>query len=846
MTKSREKSPAVPPQLNTGVHLRETDGSAAESGTRPRASEPDAVLAAVRQELNQIVVDLGERGLGGTWTAETHPRVHTTRELEAKVTPLSVDLKDKLTHWSGPSAAGRIDLLMHVWHECWELWDRSLVYRTLEAVVRATSPDPGETPHNWEDTARHAVAHAMQLLTADAHVYKEMNLSDPRGLAEAASKSGDEAGEVLRKVRSVLATGAGRQGESAGSGKVIESLHEIADTAGQVASLYGVIAHAARALVLFEDWLAVAPRLGSADPEPAGAGPSGRAARRQALLSSVDEALAHLRTAQKSLAEPVLGECEPWEQLLIEIRNVADPPDGSEPAEVFVPKRASIRYCYPFAIESDQKLSLDKRDELRADLQAALDSGLEHTSAGASGSPVVVRGLKRLEPTEFFAPQDSSSRLYDGIRIELSEIELRHNRSSGRGEGGQSEKCKVWLDVSIMGNHCLCVEPVNELKVALPHVLYRALRAGTPFVVGAEVSVSEPPTGPESAWDSMHVFSRDIILAISQARFWRAKNDDKAPPPVRGNLHEVVVLRTSGPLATQMDDVAAKLDHSLGGRMLTRSIQRAATSAEEWVRYPATPRGGRRDRASAIAAVSEIGLAGDWLTHTGETTIFGIAAAPSWHSDVYMEAGQFASSWSPLLRLWSRRLQHAIDISQKALERADGTPEVGDVQGGKLRSTEGKLRAHLSQIWSEELCATLAHRRFLDQLLEAAGLDRVQHELEAQLGSAERMTDYWNEKARQHRDEEYRSNERERKKRDTRRETLLAVIALFGLFELGTFLTVADATNLFSTAKHHGIWEDYLMLGVFIAGLVAAPFIFLAGRKSSGATRNWRSKDVRP
>ena len=55
-----------------------------------------------------------------------------------------------------------------------------------------------------------------------------------------------------------------------------------------------------------------------------------------------------------------------------------------------------------------------------------------------------------------------------------------------------------------------------------------------------------------------------------------------------------------------------------------------------------------------------MGLAGDRCTHTGEMTVFGIVAAPSWHSDVYVEAAQFASSWSPRLRLWNRRLESTI------------------------------------------------------------------------------------------------------------------------------------------------------------------------------------------
>jgi hypothetical protein len=83
-----------------------------------------------------------------------------------------------------------------------------------------------------------------------------------------------------------------------------------------------------------------------------------------------------------------------------------------------------------------------------------------------------------------------------------------------------------------------------------------------------------------------------------------------APSRARGNLHEIVVLRTDHLLGRNLKSFCGKLDRAVGGRIITRSIQRAATTLEEWARYPPSQRTGGQDHAPTIAAVSELGLGG--------------------------------------------------------------------------------------------------------------------------------------------------------------------------------------------------------------------------------------------
>ena len=404
----------------------------------------------------------------------------------------------------------------------------------------------------------------------------------------------------------------------------------------------------------------------------------------------------------------------------------------------------------------------------------------------------------------------------------------------------------MWIDLSYMGNHCLCIEPAASIEAPLPQLLYRTLRAGTPFVVGAKVTArlndKTEKAETEAEWDSLHSFSRDIVSATACAEFWRKpvapkfwKKTDAAAEPerislcaqpyARGNLHEIVVMRTDRLLGRNLEHVRGKLDRAVGGRIIMRSIQRSATMLDEWVRYPpALETAGAQDHAPTIAAVSEMGLGGDWFTHTGETTVFGITAAPEWLSDVYKEATQFAVSWLPRLRRWSKTLDELIDTQGTANERAARAEE--------LRDVEQRVRRHLSQIQSEELCATLAHRRFLDQLLDTAGLGRLQRELEDQLVAAEHLMDWW--------------DENERRKADHRRDALLFLIALFGLFELGGFMDLANSTNLHEKFLflnvREGVWEDWLVLSLFVAALLGGIYFLFLDRFVRDLIRAWRKR----
>jgi hypothetical protein len=411
-------------------------------------------------------------------------------------------------------------------------------------------------------------------------------------------------------------------------------------------------------------------------------------------------------------------------------------------------------------------------------------------------------------------------------------------------EGAGPRPYKAWLDLNRMGNFCLCVEAAEPLTEIVPPRLYRALRAGTPFVFGEPVALA-PGGDDEPAWDNLHTFARGVIKAAANACYYPsvaareadASGDSKSRYVVRANLHEVVVVQTAGEISDQSEDIASQLDAAVGGRILLRSLQRAAGTLEEWIRFPPLQRGGQHGRGTAIVAVPEIGYAGDWLVHTGETTVFGIVAVPAWFRDVYLEAAQFASSWSPVLQMWNQRLQVALKEAASKKKGADA-----DHASEDLREVEQQVRQHLAEINAEELCATLAYRRFLDVLFEAVGIGRLENELQAQLQAAEQMTDYFSQRLERKRQEQERERQQEERKHQEqekqageRRDVLLLFIAVFGVFSVADFLALLDTTNFHGRIgsirlTQSGQWQDLLVLVLFVVALVGGVLVWLWGR----------------
>jgi hypothetical protein len=871
---------AVAPEAAGEETPQVPDASIFEDIARNLSAAPgrgDDTVVAVRAMLDRVVDSLGEGWIGGRWDARDDIWLHTTSELDDIVKKQHEVLVKTLRELSsGLDSHRQIRLLLHLWWECWKLWDASLAYRTIELVKDATAdfvtevtarlaqdaaagaagPDPATNPgapqESWEPAAWQAAGAAMTLIVTDCGIFKLINLSRTDDLATRAAEAAGQVERVHETISSALAAIEAPPGQADDIRSLTrEGLRFIGFFSRQIETFYKIIAYVTGTLGEFERWIACSP---AGDPEhsrPADrVHPCRPLNRDEAPLASIHTSLQRMDRDLRKLTGPTLTECEPWQDLLAELRDLIV---GGDASAVLVPKRVWVRYCYPFAVEDNDRSrtllrprqarrpgqqSPDGEHFLRYRLRQEFDTALGEEQM-VVGEPV------NLAQTEFFQAAGDEAGRYSGVRVELSKIEFTGEFLPNAGGDGRGQRCRVWLDFNQMGNFCLCVEAIEPIENPPPHLLYRALRAGTPFVYGETVTLVGCPSGSPPAWDNLETFARDVIRAAADAYFWKEERepaDKKAQVPsavapfVRGNVHEIVVTQTAGPLGLQAEVVADTLDTALGGRILLRSTERTASTLEEWVRFPPLQRSEGRVRAPAVVAVPEIGFSGDWYAHAGFTTVFGIVAAPPWLRDVYPETAQFAASWSPLLRLWSKRLHRA--INELRLDNTGAMP-LADLRrrSAELRRIEQRVRRHLSDINSEELCATLAFRQYLDGLLETAGVGRLEKELEAQLKSAEQLTDWCNE------------NEQQQGAR--RRDLWLFIIALLGVFSLSDFMLLANTTDLHGTLgfirlTDDGRWEDWFIIGVFgalivIAGIVLDVHKWLY-RKLSTLSRRLASK----
>ena len=817
------------------------DQSHARTGEGGGTEDLAELETQVREALDDLCESFGEHNIGGRRHPRPDHRFHQERDVKAARTAGLTTLKNELKRLAPQPGPKRLQVLIYLYNKSWELWDLTLAYNTLNVVEQAVADfvdsavtaSDRQSAQDW-DPALRAVHQAFKQIIADTDIFKAINLSSAKDLETAAIAGVETTETIASDVKSLGPSPWNAHDDTSLRG----DLAGIAEVARQSHIFYAAIAGAAAALIEFESWLAAASRLGSAQPDPPAGGSSGAPTPTDEPLASIKAAVDKFTVALKAEGKDKLDaltreRAEPWLRLLVEVQEIVDgvpeitaSGDASGPATVvFVPKRVSIRYCYPFTVGTNEPIrpllkNLRKQhvdDAFKRKPKEAYDALLGIKANEASEGPSAIKAseaskglsgvrasaVNPLAATQFFV-QDAG--LYGGVRVDLPDIEfIKYPQLNGVDSDNKPERCKVWLDLSDMGNHCLCIQPA-QLNTPLPHLLYRAVRAGIPSSRGETVDLArahaddaaQPQPDTETGWDSLYLFSRDVIESIALADFWKhGKDTPRDELFERGNLHEIIVVRTEEPLGTYAENIAKGIDGAVGGKILLRSIQRTATTLEEWIQYPRQPGPGSQGRKCTIEGIPEMGLDGDWCTHTGETTVFGIVAAPSWHYAVYVEGAQFVSSWNPLLRLWSRRLRHAIEASQPGAIHLTGSE--------KLRPIEKQVHLHLMQISAEELCATQAHRRFLDQLLDMSQLKRLQVELESELTAAEHLTDW--------------IDEEQHKRSEKRRVVLLGVLALLGIFGLSGFVGFANTTD--SSDIHQGAWEDLALVAVFLAAVIA-------------------------
>lgn len=487
-----------------------------------------------------------------------------------------------------------------------------------------------------------------------------------------------------------------------------------------------------------------------------------------------------LRTTSLARVSDLASRLDPWKSLL---HSLVAAYGNSKPLQL---SSVRIRYFFPFAVDveedriRDLSADLGRRvpgDSIRGDgegkpknsLGSALSDGLQCLGQGTPD-------VESLKLSDFWAAAGEG--MYGGNRVRLSALSDADNRD---------DEWEVWVDLSRLENHCLCIERI--LSKPTPHELYKALRCPGDYSWDWKYRyewLSEQQTTPDRCrWRSIDEFAHDVILVVA-----RGLTGSDSPDYLKGHFHEMALVIT--------DASVEDLNSLYGTGLFRTNLHRDAATLEEWLRYPVA----ESDGSSNITQAT-FGYTGNWLSVLDDTTIFGIVGNPSWQADSYLEAVQFAASWTARLRLRNRQLMRALELDRR--KRRRGRWEMSSY----LRKLEQDVRRSVAAAHAEDLCRLPSDRRYLDSMLSSVGVTRMENDLGRQIHTAQVLI--------------AGSEKYDQDMSDRGRNFFLAALALFGILNVSAVFAVLNAGDNSGFFKTHAAirWEFIIQLVLFaIFGVV--------------------------
>lgn len=852
------------PDRSPGSLADEHDRRQPEKPRNPTTTAELPVAEATQQMLSATAYQLGERWLGQPWSLwlEHHVR-HAGAALDAVGTAAEDDLVICLTNIRVRSGGTKVPFhrletapwqdqvlcALLLWWQCFDLWDRALPYRTLRVIEHALAR-VAEKLKCVPPEVRHALQAAMAIIVADTEVFRCINLSDTKRTIDVlafltgSGSSVDLDGPPLRTMADLRRTlthaiSTMPKEETSAAQLVRKGLEHVLETLDTCSLLYERVLDAAYGVAEYEGSLARA-RSASADSHvhlipAADAAETTKSLRKRAEF---------IRSMPSPSDEMMLSRLNPWVRLLQDMADSLET-DGDEPARIFVPSQVSLRYCFPFAVDLHHEsvhhkvaerrrtridwalrpklLDLDGNpNEIAADILALDDS---HDSK-SSGAALLMTRLQELLNREITSRhpmklsafwQGAGDFLYGGISIALPDILI-----------GKGYRFGAWIELHRTTNHCLCIQLKKPLQASptgsgndahkpLPQVLYRLLRLPSPYVFGEPVRLDGKrftSREVDPRWDSLNYFAKDVIREITAilADPTGKEKAKKTASSFRGSVHEVMVLETDEPIGETSRSISDFLDEAIGGELITRPVHRTASTLAEWIRFPNPLRGTDIHSVdepvpAQINRVPEIGFAGEWYSHTGDTSVFGVVGAPSWLTDIYFEVAQSAATWRVLMQMWNIKLEQAV--------RSTHGVSFSSKHSKQLRVVEENVRRSSAQMRSKQLCASTLHRRFLDEFLAAANVFEEEEGLERHLQATQRLIDW-------HTEERRRLSERSR-------NALLLLIGSFSIFGLVSYFELIDRIPsghrlplLFNFFPHHDNAEIVVTGGIALIVLIVA------------------------
>jgi hypothetical protein len=517
-----------------------------------------------------------------------------------------------------------------------------------------------------------------------------------------------------------------------------------------------------------------------------------------------------------NVAEACCSRLSSWVDVLRAITHAYEP-DKHTPGISSVPTVAistvHLVYCYSFAVRLDSPTGIECERELRnaalghpfGEPLGALQENLRSLLGKPRGDKPEVEPLTR---SELWA--GSGDVVYNGASFALGAL---HEDAGAGPEHTEAPKRTYKLDarlkLSLLGNHCLCLS--RTLTDPSPSELFRALRAGTDYALDRTYRCHPAAAGnadadPTARWRNMHGFASDVIRVAAET-LSRSKEVEYK----QGDVHVLGVAVIKNPTIENPSDrdapgMAEKLGRAYGGTILRTNTHRVASALNEWIRYPVSDAG--------ELTVSEFGYSDDWLAATDDATLFLVTGNPTWRTEAYVEAAQFAASCSAQLLLWGRQIFVTFQTQREPEQQQEPREQLKH-----LRELQLDAQKFTSAISAQALCWSRTHRRFVDHLLVTTGTQVLARDLEARLAAVELWLDKQDRDARE--------------SADTKRNLLLFILAVFGVFNL------ASALNLRSTFYEDVQWA---LFGLVVA---LALFILIRGERLQRLRARWLGRRPR-
>lgn len=435
---------------------------------------------------------------------------------------------------------------------------------------------------------------------------------------------------------------------------------------------------------------------------------------------------------------------------------------------------ANVIYCYPFAVPWADPLSLieavksfkGKIPGQFAGLTASVDhmvltdmwkssdnSGAEEEGLfsgvtlafGADHDPRVKTTAQRLLPEENIPDEVFS------IEIRLSRLGNHYLRLQRRLENASIHDLNQAMRRAMqqMGDETVLFgEPPHEWPrlFELAHDLINWVVMNLePYVLKDEVGVTRHPRLPSDPKKRATLLDMQAKRAAaptvnaiepSNGPLEDAKSKEAAKITRKAYPHVIVTARklslerridddSNGTHGQEDSDLAKDklLEVARGAALLVHPVPYAAAVLEEWSRYSVP----RFDDGDIMQPMS---FAGNFAYRTSNTTFGLLRGTPEYLIMEHEEASEFVASLPVLLESWMGRIRERADKSLEELSEEASPVEINNRQL-QLRRILTTATSVIAQIHSPDLCLTAVHRKYLDQMFQIAGIERLETELQS-------------------------------------------------------------------------------------------------------------------